>query len=52
VDRLLLSVVMDFTHGNQRDGARLLGISRQTLRTRLRTLGMHVTHSVESDDDN
>jgi two-component system nitrogen regulation response regulator GlnG len=50
VDRLLLPRVMEFTHGNQNQAARLLGIARQTLRQKLRDLGLHVTHSVEADD--
>jgi two-component system nitrogen regulation response regulator GlnG len=41
---------MEFTHGNQNQAARLLGIARQTLRQKLRDLGLHVTHSVEADE--
>jgi DNA-binding NtrC family response regulator len=51
VDRLLLPQVMEFTGGNQHQAARLLGIARQTLRTKLRDLGLHVTHAVESEDE-
>jgi nitrogen regulation protein NR(I) len=51
LDRLLLPCVMEYTHGNQNQAARLLGIARQTLRTKLRDLGLHVTHSVEVDED-
>jgi two-component system nitrogen regulation response regulator GlnG len=51
VDRLLLARVLQFTGGNQQQSARLLGIARQTLRQKLRDLGLHVTHSVESDED-
>jgi len=51
VDRLLFTLVLDYTRGNQRDAARILGISRQTMRVKLRALGMQVTHSVESSDD-
>jgi two-component system nitrogen regulation response regulator GlnG len=51
VDRLLLPRVMEFTHGNQNQAARLLGIARQTLRQKLRDLGLHVTHSVEADEN-
>jgi hypothetical protein len=28
----------------------MLGIARQTLRQKLRDLGLHVTHSIETDD--
>jgi two-component system nitrogen regulation response regulator GlnG len=51
VDRILLPLVMEFTHGNQNQAARLLGIARQTLRQKLRDLGLHVTHSVEADEN-
>ena len=51
VDRLLLLRVLDYTGGNQHHAARLLGIARQTLRQKLRDLGLHVTHGVESDED-
>jgi DNA-binding NtrC family response regulator len=46
-DRLLLAQVLDYTDGNQHRAARLLGIARQTLRLRLRELGLHVSRSVE-----
>ena len=48
VDRLLLPRVLEYTGGNQHQAARLLGIARQTLRQKLRDLGLHVTHSVGS----
>jgi DNA-binding NtrC family response regulator len=51
VDRLLLSQVLEYTGGNQYQAARLLGIARQTLRLKLRDLGLHVTQSVEADDE-
>jgi DNA-binding NtrC family response regulator len=50
LDRLLLRRVMEYTRGNQNQAARLLGIARQTLRQKLRDLGLHVTHSVEADE--
>jgi two-component system nitrogen regulation response regulator GlnG len=46
-DRLLLAQVLEYTDGNQHRAARLLGIARQTLRLRLRELGLHVARSVE-----
>jgi two-component system nitrogen regulation response regulator GlnG len=52
VDRLLLPRVLEYTGGNQHQAARLLGIARQTLRVKLRELGLHVTHSIEADEDN
>jgi two-component system nitrogen regulation response regulator GlnG len=51
VDRLLLPLVMDHTGGNQHQAARLLGIARQTLRMKLRDLGLHLTHSLEPNED-
>jgi DNA-binding NtrC family response regulator len=49
-DRVLLPLVLEYTGGNQHQAARLLGIARQTLRQKLRDLGLHVTHSVEPDE--
>jgi DNA-binding NtrC family response regulator len=50
VDRLLLIRVLEFTGGNQHQAARLLGIARQTLRIKLRDLGLSVAQSVEADE--
>ncbi|HYT94490.1 MAG TPA: sigma-54 dependent transcriptional regulator [Gemmataceae bacterium] len=52
VDRVLLPRVLEYTGGNQHQAARLLGIARQTLRIKLRELGLHVTHSVTAEEDN
>jgi Fis family transcriptional regulator len=41
VERPLLSAVMEHTGGNQSRAASLLGIHRNTLRTKLRELGLH-----------
>jgi two-component system nitrogen regulation response regulator GlnG len=49
VDRLLLMQVLEYTEGNRHRAARLLGIARQTLRLKLRDLGLHVTRSIEAD---
>jgi DNA-binding NtrC family response regulator len=51
VDRLLLPRVLEYTGGNQYQAARLLGIARQTLRQKLRDLGLHATQSVEAGED-
>jgi two-component system nitrogen regulation response regulator GlnG len=51
VDRVLLPLVLEYTGGSQYQAARLLGIARQTLRQKLRDLGLHVTHSVETEED-
>ncbi|MET0282948.1 MAG: sigma-54 dependent transcriptional regulator [Polyangiales bacterium] len=50
VDRLLFTRALEYTRGNHRDAAKLLGISRQTMRVKLRALGLHVAHTVESDE--
>ena len=52
LDRFLLSSVLEYTGGSQHQAARLLGIARQTLRLKLRDLGLRVTQSVEADDEN
>jgi two-component system nitrogen regulation response regulator GlnG len=51
VDRLLLALVLEYTGGNQHQAARLLGIARQTLRLKLRDLGLRVPQAVEADED-
>ena len=51
IDRLLLTLALEYTRGNYTETARLLGISRQTMRLRLRALGLQVNHSVGSSDD-
>jgi DNA-binding NtrC family response regulator len=49
VDRMLLSMVMNHIDGNQRRAADILGIARQTLRLRLRELGLSVTHQIDAE---
>ena len=51
LDRLLLPRVLEYTDFNQRRTALLLGIARQTLRAKLRDLGLYIGHSVEADED-
>ncbi len=51
VDRLLLMRVLECTGGNKNQAAKLLGISRQTLRLKLNDVGLHVTQSVEADEE-
>jgi DNA-binding protein Fis len=38
----LLPQVLDYAHGNQNQAALLLGIARETLRRKMRELGVHV----------
>jgi two-component system nitrogen regulation response regulator GlnG len=47
LDRLLLRLALRHTRGNQVQAARALGISRQTLRTKARELGLSATGSAE-----
>jgi two-component system nitrogen regulation response regulator GlnG len=50
VERILLPMVLEHTRGNQRQAARILGIARQTLRSKLRELGVTIQSSVELGD--
>src|SRR5207342_578632 len=50
VDRLLLPRVLEHTRGNLQQAALLLGIARQTLRLKLRDLGLSPTRPGESDE--
>jgi two-component system nitrogen regulation response regulator GlnG len=51
VDRFLLPRVLNFTQGNLRQAAQLLGIARQTLRLKLRELGLSLTRTSEAEAD-
>jgi two-component system nitrogen regulation response regulator GlnG len=51
VDRLLLPRVLDHTRGNLQQAALLLGIARQTLRLKLRDLGLSVARPSEVEED-
>jgi DNA-binding NtrC family response regulator len=52
LDRLVLPRVLEYTGGNLQRAAVLLGIARQTLRAKLRDLGLQVAHAVEADRGN
>ena len=43
--------VLKHTGGNQLQAARILGITRGSLRTKIRALGISIARSVWSDDD-
>ena len=51
VDRLLLPRVLEHTRGNLQQAALLLGIARQTLRLKVRDLGLSATRPGEAGDD-
>jgi two-component system nitrogen regulation response regulator GlnG len=51
LDRLLLPRVMLHTRGNLQQAALLLGIARQTLRLKLRDLGMSATRPGDAEED-
>lgn len=51
VDRVLLTLVLERTAGNYRAAAQTLGISRTTMRGKLRALGISVGHSIDLEDD-
>ena len=50
VERVLLAKVLRRTHGNQQQASELLGISRGTLRHRMRTLGMTMGRTLVEDE--
>jgi two-component system nitrogen regulation response regulator GlnG len=49
IERFLLQVILDETDGNQLRTADLLGINRNTLRKKIRSLGVEVRRSSKSD---
>src|SRR5439155_11877381 len=51
MERRLLTRVLQHTGGNQVQAARILGITRGSLRTKLRALGITVGRTVWADDD-
>jgi two-component system nitrogen regulation response regulator GlnG len=48
MERLLLTRVLQHTGGNQLQAAKLLGITRGSLRTKIRELGITIARSVAS----
>jgi len=51
MERLLLTRVLRHTGGNQLQAAKLLGITRGSLRTKLRELGITIARSVASSPE-
>ena len=46
LERILLPRVLRHTNGNQLRAAKMLGITRGSLRTKLRELGLRIDHRV------
>ncbi len=51
VERHLLTRVLTHTGGNQLQAAKILGITRGSLRTKIRALGITIGRSVSADDE-
>ncbi len=51
MEREVLVRVLRHTHGNQVQSARILGITRGSLRNKIRQLNISIEKSVWSDDD-
>jgi two-component system nitrogen regulation response regulator GlnG len=51
VDRVLFKIVLERAQGNFRAAAEMLGISRQTMRVKLRALGLYADHVSNPDDE-
>jgi DNA-binding NtrC family response regulator len=49
IDRVLLPAVLRFTNNNQHQAAKILGLARQTLRLRLRSIGLSVVKTFGED---
>ena len=56
VERELITQVLEFTQGNQAEASNILGITRTTLRTKIKKLGIQIKRSIatraESDSQN
>ena len=50
MERTLLSMVLQNTHGNQSKAAEILGITRGSLRNKIRQLGISIDHQVKLQD--
>ena len=51
MERSLVTRVLRHTGGNQLQAAKILGITRGSLRTKIRTLGISIERSVWAPDD-
>jgi DNA-binding NtrC family response regulator len=51
MERVVLTRVLEHTDGNQSRASRILGITRGSLRNKLRALGISLGHTITSEDD-
>jgi DNA-binding NtrC family response regulator len=51
LDRILLPLAIEFSGGNQRRAAQLLGVARNTFRVKLRDAGLNLKRSLEGTDN-
>jgi two-component system nitrogen regulation response regulator GlnG len=51
MERQLLRRVLEETNGKQIHAARILGITRGSLRTKIRSLGIAIDRTIRLDDD-
>jgi len=51
MEREVLMRVLQHTAGNQLQATKLLGITRGSLRNKIRTLGINIGRDIWSDDD-
>ncbi len=51
MERTLLAAVLDHTHGNQSKAAEILGITRGSLRNKLRQLGICIDHKIKVQEN-
>jgi two-component system nitrogen regulation response regulator GlnG len=51
MERIVLTKILRHTQGNQSRAAKILGITRGSLRSKIRTLGIHINQSIHVGDD-
>ena len=51
MEKILITKVLQHTNGNQLQSAKILGITRGSLRNKLRDLGITITRSVASGEE-
>ena len=51
MERTLLTAVLEHTHGNQSKAAEILGITRGSLRNKIRQLGICIDHKIKVQEN-